>query len=235
MTPIADFDERRPAGESKFRKTEYMKLKAGEHTVRFAQEKAEKQYAHWIIGAYIECLGDNCPVCENNKQIIYENPKDFRNVAGYSYKRERFAINLIDKTEGDETVKVLTGGRTLFEDIDVIAQATRTDAGEPVDLRAYDWKLIVTGEGRDRTINLIPQYRGNNEPVIVEESELFNAGDVVIKLNEEEMNDALRGVALKDIFAMRRAQKEVVEKVGTDAPSIVEDVEKAVDSIFKSA
>lgn len=231
---FADIDEKPKAGESKFRKTVFMNLSEGKHLISFLEEKATKAYAHWIAGAYVECLEDGCPICENNKRIIYENPEDFSKVKGYSYKRERFAVNVLDKDGETPEVKVLTGGRTLFESIGIYSSATRTEGDEPVDIRSYGWMLDVRGEGREREITPIPQYRGKDESINLEGLELFDTKNIVFKLSADEMIEALSGTSLKDIFTIRKAKKEIVDNVHPTTPSAVqEDVKEAVDRIFK--
>ena len=84
-----------------FQKVNYLKLNAGNHVVRFIEkpEDARLVYTHYVGGKYtVECLGDDCPVCDNNKKIIFEHPEDFRDVPGYSPQSRRFLINVLDRT-----------------------------------------------------------------------------------------------------------------------------------------
>lgn len=87
---------------SKFttRKNEFLKLTAGNHTVRLlpGDQGFYITHTHWVNGTNIECLDDECPICLNNKRIISQNPDNFRNVKGYSGRRQVFYINVLDKT-----------------------------------------------------------------------------------------------------------------------------------------
>lgn len=53
---------------------------------------------HWINGTYVTCLGEECPQCQQNKKIRMENPKDFRNIKGYSAVTMRAMDNVLDRT-----------------------------------------------------------------------------------------------------------------------------------------
>ena len=81
-----------------YRTTEYIDLAQGSNFIRILDDSAYNVHIHYVNGAYIECLGEECPVCKNNKRIIMENPKDFRNIPGYSSRAERYLVNVLDKT-----------------------------------------------------------------------------------------------------------------------------------------
>jgi len=86
------------SGESKFKKTEFIALPPGITTIRILEDSAHRSYVHYVKGTYVECLGEDCPICRNNKQIIMENPKEFRNIPNYSGRVERHAVNVYDRT-----------------------------------------------------------------------------------------------------------------------------------------
>lgn len=93
-----------PEGENSFRRTRWMKLPLGTHTVRILNSPATLIYTHWIKtgttpGSSIKCLGDNnCPICINNEKIRLERPDDFRDVAGYIPWQQRWFTNVLDRT-----------------------------------------------------------------------------------------------------------------------------------------
>lgn len=93
------FNTERPAS-STFRKTEHIDLTPGQTTIRILDtpEEAYKYYTHYVKGVYIKCIGEDCPICQNNTKIYATNPKNFRDVPGYSPKSARFAVNVLDKT-----------------------------------------------------------------------------------------------------------------------------------------
>lgn len=86
-----------------FKKTVFMRL-VSLHTIRVLSEKSFVTFLHWINRVPIKCLGDDCPVCKQNKLIILENPNTFRKVSTYSARRQTFYLNVLDRT----VVKVCT-------------------------------------------------------------------------------------------------------------------------------
>lgn len=72
----------------------------GRVTFRVLEDKAQKFSAHYVNRTTIQCLGDDCPVCETNKSIVSKNPnpKIYRNDPAYSPVIQRFAVNVLDKT-----------------------------------------------------------------------------------------------------------------------------------------
>jgi hypothetical protein len=56
---------------------------------------------HFVNGKYpIRCLGDNCPICERNRQLRNANPKvtDLREIQGYFGKQDRYMMNILDRS-----------------------------------------------------------------------------------------------------------------------------------------
>jgi hypothetical protein len=95
--PFAKITERKPY-DSQFKKTEFIDLPAGNHSIRLIDSEAFNIFTHYVRNAYIQCLGEDCPVCKSNKQIILTNPKDFKQVPGYSSRTERYLTNVLDRT-----------------------------------------------------------------------------------------------------------------------------------------
>lgn len=232
-------DRESKSGGSKFRKTEFLNMKEGEHLIRILEHVETKKTAHYVGWAWLECLGDECPICENNKRIMYEHPDDFRDITGWNPRRDRYFINVLDKSVGDDgqpvnAVKVLSRGPTLFEDLSMIANAIRNADGNVVDVTTYDFTLIVKGQGRDTTVSVIPRWIPGQENNPVYEGELFDLDKALIRLEPDEMIDALNGTSVKDIFAMRRAKKEVLQSDAVlNSDNLEEEITASVDEIFK--
>jgi len=91
MEQVSNFD-----GKKKV----FLRLKPGNHTIRLlpGEQGFYITFTHWVNNANIECLDDECPICSNNKKIIAENPDNFRDIKGYSRKRQVFYVNVIDRT-----------------------------------------------------------------------------------------------------------------------------------------
>jgi hypothetical protein len=97
--PFANVDEKKVTKSfGTFRKLEYIELGEGQHLVRIIENPAKKFYVHFVGFTYIQCLGDECPICENNKKLMFEHSKDFRTQKDWKPRTERFYVNVLDKT-----------------------------------------------------------------------------------------------------------------------------------------
>lgn len=199
---FAQIDEKRTAGnKSTFRKTEYIDLPEGQHIIRVLESSATKVYVHYMGFAYVKCLGDECPICQNNKKILFESPEDYRDQKGWKPRTSRFYVNVLDKTKAkicptcgaeyknlnlatcskDNTilpeaaplnkVKVLAKGSGLFEELEIMSNTTRNEQDEVVDIRTYDFLLNVSGRGKDTKTTPVPRYIPGREDMTVLEGE----------------------------------------------------------------
>lgn len=245
--------------ESKFKKTEFMQLGQGAHTIRILQSQVKTKPTHFFnhSKSSVLCLGDECPICANNKKLIMQFPENFRDQPGYNKVNYRFFINVLDKTPakvctkcGKEykdlrntictcgevlpqanqlnKVKVLSKGLTLRDDLGSIDKAILNSDGTPVGLMNFDMVLMVSGTGRDTKITPVPRTEANQS--IPEGLELFDLEKCVISLNPAEMLDLQRGIGLKDIFAARKAKEESFEPAVSQ--ETIEEVNAAVDALF---
>ncbi len=216
----------------KFKKTQYLSLKPGEYTIRILDPMETKKYAHYIGRGWIECLGDECPICQNNKKILYENPEEYAKVDGWCPRRPRFYLNVLDKSDGQ--VKVLSCGPQLIEDLKVMSKSIRNEQDERIDIRHYDWTLVVKGEGREKETTPSHKYYGKETNPEIGEQTLYDLDKCLIKLTPEEMLDVFNGASLKDVFAVRKAKKQEAE---SEFPPVSEeiknDIESRVGDLFK--
>lgn len=246
----------------RYRKTEFMNLDAGEHRFRILEPRETKKYTHYIGFAYIECLGDECPVCLNNKKILFEHPEDYRDVKGWAPRNQRFYINVLDKTPAkkctkcglekvnyaadvcptdgspmevlEPRVKVLSMGSTLLEDIKVMSKSVRNKQDERIDIRMYDFTLEITGARQNKKTHVAHKwYPGDEAFDDVKQEEMFDLSEVAIKLSAEEMLDVFNGASLKDVFTMRRAQKQLKDSDFL-SPETKKEIEDSVDKLFKA-
>jgi hypothetical protein len=82
-----------------FTKINHLRFSPGNHTVRILENEAHSVETHFVLGKFsITCLGEECPICLNNRKIILENPDNFRNVTGYLPRTKRFLFNVLDRT-----------------------------------------------------------------------------------------------------------------------------------------
>lgn len=100
-----------------FDKINFLYFEPGQHTIRILGNP-KKFYMHFLNNAKIsvKCLGEDCPICANNKKLIAEYPKTFRDVQGYATKSIRHYFNCLDRTEvktcpecGEEVKREMSG------------------------------------------------------------------------------------------------------------------------------
>ena len=246
----------------KYRKTEFLKLDEGERTVRILEPRETRHYTHYMGWAYIKCLGDECPICQHNKKLMYEYPEDFRDQTGWNARRDRYYINIMDRTKvkicskcqtegtveqdlcptcgtvlGDaqiaNKIKVLSGSSKLFEDLKVLSKTVKDEDDERVDIRTYDWLLITRGKKREKVTTASPRYFPNKAGFLeFNPEDLYDLENAVVTLTAEEMLDVFNGAPLKDIFTVRRAKKAAETKVAEQDGS--DDVMDSLNDIFKS-
>lgn len=122
-------------------------------------------------------------------------------------------------------VKVMSRGKTLFENFNGIENSVLDPEGNPIPLTSYDFTLFVTGSGRETNITVIPMV-DRKDPVEFSEEELFELPKTVITLTPEEMQEVQRGISIKDIFANRKVTepKEVTAEAKKTAEEIVKEL-----------
>lgn len=92
-------DEEVKKYNNKFKKINFLFVAEGQPAVvRMLQRGSYKVYTHYINGATVACLGEDCPICANNKRLIVENPEDFRNSSGWSSASKKYFTNVLDRT-----------------------------------------------------------------------------------------------------------------------------------------
>ena len=217
-------------GKGQFKKTVYLSLKPGEYTIRILDSSETKQYGHFMGKGWIACLGDECPICLNNKKILYEHPEDYASVSGWYPRRARFSLNVLDRADG--IVKVLQCGPRLIEDLKVMSKSIRNEQDERIDIRHYDWTLIVKGDGRNRETTPSHKFYGKETAPEYGEQTLYDLSNIMIKLDAEEMLDVFNGASLTDIFKMRRAKKEISKPDTGVSDEVHQDLSQAVDELF---
>jgi type II secretory pathway component HofQ len=73
-----------------------------------------------------------------------------------------------------------------------------------------------------------------NDVLEIPEDQLFDREKVVLKFSPEEIADLQRGVALRDIFAARKAEKEADEVVTDQRTEVAADIQQQINNIFPS-
>lgn len=115
--------------------------------LRALDEAPYSRYTHWIPqanggkGATIDCIGRNCPVCEDR------NAKKASGAPQKYSVRKQHAMNVLNRGTGE--VEVLDKGKRCYEALASI----RDMIG---DLRGYDVKIKVTGADTDTSYTPVP-------------------------------------------------------------------------------
>ena len=82
-----------------FNKPQFMSFSYGQHRVRLLGDP-ELKFIHYFHGrGSIECPGNDCPICERNREIRAENPDDYSDHPNYKSWSERHYVNALDRTE----------------------------------------------------------------------------------------------------------------------------------------
>lgn len=251
------------------KKTEFMSVVSGNNVIRILDDDYSTFVCHYLPAqkSTVVCLGNECPICQNNKKIIMENPDNFRTVKGYLPKTSRYVVNVIDKSPtktckncGTEIkavngkfppacpntqcnafladvpamplnkVKLLAKGKQLFDQFFGLQEVVQDANGNPLNLTDYDITLYVSGTGTQTTITTIPMA-ANREP-IPEGLEKFDHKKAIVELRADEIEQLLRGVAMKDIFKARKPDSTSEVDTSTVSEEVAKDIEDRINSLF---
>jgi hypothetical protein len=93
------FFQTRNPDEKKFEKTPFLVFDFGQHVIRILG-KPKVHFLHFLPRQkmMVSCLGPDCPICANNKQIIFEHKENFRDIPGYMGRQTRHYFNVLDRT-----------------------------------------------------------------------------------------------------------------------------------------
>lgn len=236
---IQNFGEiiERPAFKSDIKKTEFLDLNSTA-TIRILTKTRISIYTHYINRATVICLGDDCPICRGNKNLVMQYPDTFKEEAHYTPRREIFLVNVLDKTpsrvcqncgaESRSTIgavacgkcnTIISGDSKPLMKVKVLSKGiTLRNALDSINNAVLDDKGEIIGIiNYDITLavsgtgkdKVITPIPGQVSPISdVPEEELFDLEKVTIELDASEMLELQRGVSLRDIFAARRASEK---------------------------
>jgi len=80
------------------RRVEFLSLPTGPTKVRILDKEAIMKYTHFVGGVSVACLGEDCPICKNNSEIIIKDKENFRKAPGYLPRTRRYFVNVLDKS-----------------------------------------------------------------------------------------------------------------------------------------
>jgi hypothetical protein len=78
----------------------FMNLSQGNRVIRFLDPIAPGYQTHYLPKqrVTVHCIGKDCPICETNKRIVFENPKEFRKDENFIGTVEKYLVNVLDKS-----------------------------------------------------------------------------------------------------------------------------------------
>jgi hypothetical protein len=223
--------------ESKFKKTSFLDLNTTS-TVRILTNGYLPVQTHYVNRTTVQCIGEHCPICANNKALIMQFPDTFKDEPKYSPRRTVNLVNVLDKTpvrvcpkcqtenhvvgQAPTTCKcgeILTGTPTPSMKIKVLSRGVtlfdQLDAINNAIMDASGERVGLTGydltfvvSGSGKNKTITP-IPGQMSPIeAYNETELYDLENVTLKFSPTEMIDLQRGVSLKDIFAARKATEK---------------------------
>jgi len=97
--PLTSFGTTREkqAFTSEFKKTLFLDMNSTS-TVRILTDGYLAIQTHYINRATVQCIGEDCPVCANNKMIMMQFPDTYKDEAKWSPRRTVNLVNVLDKT-----------------------------------------------------------------------------------------------------------------------------------------
>lgn len=97
LTSFGTPREERPQFESKFKKTLFVDMNATS-TVRILTNGYLPVQTHFVNRATVQCIGEGCPICANNKMLIMQFPDTFKDEPKYAPRRTVNLVNVLDKS-----------------------------------------------------------------------------------------------------------------------------------------
>ena len=255
-----------PKEATQFEKPKYLKLLPYTPVrVRILDSVPYMTHKHYIPSANISilCLGDECPICQRNNELVKANPGvKYANIKGLIPRQERYMVNVYNRTY----VKVTSMGTIVYANLEgefpTSYEGESLIGIEPKPLnqvevleRGYELfaelqilhKTVVNASNERVGINnfdVILIYPGGKsspkaqptafmDDVNVPPESYYVLSSLGIQLTPSEVEKVLHGVRLKDIFASRKESDTL-----TDAEHMLEsasvDTAANVASIFAS-
>ena len=126
-------------------------------------------------------------------------------------------------------VRVLQTGKTLVDQFKTIDAKILKEDGTRVGAENFDIILHVVGTGNQRVS--VAEETENFEELEVPPEDLYDTSKMAILVSEAELEQLMRGVSLRDLFAARRGS-ETVEKPLKESNINAEEIQKKVDELF---
>lgn len=97
--PFAQIKTYENKESNSLKRLEYLNI-SGPTTIRVLDKKAYDVESHYFAHARasVECLGNDCPICDTNKKVYAMNPEKFRDDVNYHARSTRYFVNVLDRT-----------------------------------------------------------------------------------------------------------------------------------------
>lgn len=113
--------------------------------------------------------------------------------------------------EALKRIRVLEGSATLFENFNSFVNSIVDENEQPLDLREYPIKFVVSGERRQKTITPVPQVTSKYGKPTEEDytlsdgtvQELFDLVELTKAFSPDEITHLIEGGGVRDIFEAR--------------------------------
>jgi hypothetical protein len=223
-----------------FKKTAFMNLDQGQYTIRILDAEAATEFSHYINNTTVKCLDDDCPQCEQNKSLISQYPKDFRDQKGYVSRTQKFLVNIMDLTpvkvcpqcqaENVKSANQCSACETLITEvkpapsnkIKVLSRGVKLfdqfntaeaylNGLEDEQLKLTDVAIVINVSGQGK--NKVPTAIPTSKKLgpLPEGLELYDTKTVSLTLTRPEFIKVMEGVSLKDVLASRQAKVDIAE------------------------
>lgn len=181
--------------------TEYLKFPEGQTTIRILDKEPFSRWTHWVQqanggkGVSIDCVGKNCPICEERKKEKAEGvkPSDMKYKVSMTH-----SINVLDRTDGK--VKILEKGNGLFQDL-ANALTMLTAMGQAPDITLIDIIITKTGKTFNQVKYAVMPNPSTIRPLNEEESALekYDLKALKPKLEPFQVIQLMNGQSLDEV------------------------------------
>jgi len=93
-----EIDIKEQTENKKFEKFRYLSFEFGQHIVRLLNTKVIYTHFFKSSNCTVRCLGEECPICKFDRQLMMETPKDYNKQKGWNPRLRRHYFNVLDKT-----------------------------------------------------------------------------------------------------------------------------------------
>ncbi len=263
MSPFAEiktFENKK----TELKKIEFLDLSSAS-VVRILDSHPYRVESHFFMPkTSVECLGDECPVCDVNKKIYAGNPEGFRDDPNYHARSVRYFVNVLDRTMSrtcakcsaeiknlsvpscpkcnemimSTPIKPLNRVKILGKGVQLFEQLNAIEASvlnqEGAPLGLTAYDITLVPSGSGKKLTITPIPDKSANDVVSVE-EKFELTKAIMKLTREEMIDLQKGVSVKDIFTARKATKTDLPTLTTpDGKDFSAEARATVDALFAS-